>query len=146
VGIFTRNHLVLGPKTLVPSKDLRIFDPELKHVLLVDDNPGRVIQPQLLRAQPKFDADALNRAKQQGEARVSTHYESALKNAYLEIRETTLAAGRLKIPFGQAFIPYSYSGQRVYRSLQKTLNNDAQALETTRLNPELQEAAFFMGK
>jgi hypothetical protein len=141
-AVFTRNHLVLGPKALLPSKDLRILDPELKHVVLVDDNPGRVMQTQLLLAEPKFDADAYARAGRDGNAEVRKHYETLLGSALEELQESSLAATRMKIPFSQAFLPYSYSGERIYLTHLRTGATRPKALEFTRLHPELQEAAF----
>jgi hypothetical protein len=146
-GIFTRNHLVVGTKILTPSKDLRIFDAELKHVVMVDDNPARIPQLQLLRAQPKFDADTYLKSTLEGNIEIARHYETVLENASREIRESAASAMLLNIPFSQAFLPYSYSGSRIYQSLRQTLKqipgSEDRALEITRKNPALQEAAFF---
>lgn len=141
-AVFTRNHLVLGKKTLLPSKDLRILDPEVKHVVLVDDNPGRVMQPQALKAQPKFDADAYLRARTTGDTVTTGHYEVALGVTLREINESSESAQRSGRPFTQELLPYSYSGERLYRNLVVVLKSRQAALEATRARPFLQEAAF----
>src|SRR5690606_14985623 len=60
-GVLTNSHLILqkksaGSPVVEPSKDLRIIDPDLEKVILVDDNPGRVFQFRNFRLFPKFDA------------------------------------------------------------------------------------------
>ncbi len=141
-AVFTRNHLVMGKKTLLPSKDLRIIDPELKHVVLVDDNPARVMQPQALKAQPKFDADGYLKAKTTGDATTVAHYEAALGVTLKEIEESSESAQRSGRPFTQEFLPFSYSGERLYRNMLRVMKSRPAALEATRARPHLQEAAF----
>ncbi|MGB0455225.1 MAG: NIF family HAD-type phosphatase [Bacteriovoracaceae bacterium] len=57
LGVFTRNYLRFDHNLKKPSKDLRIFDPELKSVALIDDNESRVLQKELCYNIPKFNAD-----------------------------------------------------------------------------------------
>lgn len=141
-GVFTRNHLVVGKKVTIPSKDLRLFDPELKHVVLIDDNPARIFQPHQLLAFPKFDADQYLKSTKEKGSVVRRHYEAALATALAQIEETARAAEKLKIPFSQSLLPYSYAGTRVLANLERATGSHARALEATRLHPELQEAAF----
>ena len=141
-GVFGRSHMVIGRRVALPSKDMRIFDPELKHVVLVDDNPLKIFQPQILRAQPKFDADRYRTALNSKDKQAVSYYETLLDNAADEIEESSRAADKLGIPFSQAFLPYSYSGERVFRTLAKTLHSSKKALEITRLKPYLQDATF----
>ncbi len=56
-GLLARSSLRLDIAA-VPSKDLRIFSRDLKRIVLVDDNPGRVLQKALNFTIPKFNADA----------------------------------------------------------------------------------------
>lgn len=56
-GVFTRNYLRYGFDFSKPSKDLRIIDESLKHVILIDDNESRVVQKNLNYRIPKFNAD-----------------------------------------------------------------------------------------
>ncbi len=58
IGLFARNHLRFDATLQQASKDLRIFDPSLQHVFLVDDNEGRVMQKSLCYKIPKFNADS----------------------------------------------------------------------------------------
>ncbi len=141
-GIFGRSHMVLGRRIVVPGKDLRIIDPELKHVVLIDDNPAKVVQHQITRAQPKFDADRYLRAQQNGDREAITYYETLLSNAAEEIERVALDAEKRKVHFSQAFLPYSYSGERVFRTLSRTLGNTERARELTQLRPEMQDATF----
>lgn len=141
-GIFGRSHTVLGRRIVVPSKDLRIIDPELKHVVLIDDNPSKVVQHQITRAQPKFDADRYLRARQRGDREAVNYYETLLSNAAEELERAARDAERRKVPFSQAFLPYSYSGERVFRTLARTLENSERARELTQLRPEMQDATF----
>lgn len=148
-AVFTRHHLVMGPKVTVPSKDLRIIDPELKHVVMVDDNPGRIFQPLVLLAQPKFDADQYNLASKSNDedsVEIRNHYESALDSAANDILETARAAERMAIPFAQAFLPHSYFGERVTKAMSRSTGSRSKALNMVRRHPFLQEAAFVRGK
>lgn len=56
-GVFTRNYLRYGMDFSKPSKDLRIIDKSLDHVILIDDNESRVVQKNLNYRIPKFNAD-----------------------------------------------------------------------------------------
>jgi hypothetical protein len=56
-GVYARNFLRLDGETNTPSKDLRIFSPSLRNILLIDDNPTRVMQKELSFTIPKFNAD-----------------------------------------------------------------------------------------
>ena len=59
-GVFTRNHLTRSSENVKLSKDLRIIDEILAHVVLIDDNPTRILPKQCanLKAFPKYHADA----------------------------------------------------------------------------------------
>ncbi|MGE0171166.1 MAG: NIF family HAD-type phosphatase [Oligoflexales bacterium] len=65
LGLFTRNYLKFDGGLSKASKDLRIFDPNLKQVFMVDDNETRVVQKELNYQVPKFNADVYleNRSK-----------------------------------------------------------------------------------
>ena len=152
-GVFTRNHLIVGKKVWQPAKDLEMLDPSpdvadlkkekaLKHVILIDDNPGRVFQPKNLRAHPKFDADQyLAATKATTKKTVVAHFDNAFVLAQDEIEESVAAAKSLGIPFVQAYLPYSYWGTRVLANLESALQSRTAALRAVRSYPELQEAA-----
>ena len=57
IGFYGRNHLTFKAGLTKASKDLRIFDETLKHVVLIDDNESRVLQKELCYQIPKFNAD-----------------------------------------------------------------------------------------
>ncbi|MCB9682597.1 MAG: hypothetical protein H6733_14120 [Alphaproteobacteria bacterium] len=65
LGVLTNSHLVLQDKAeppkpapvVEPSKDLRIVDPSLQRVIIVDDNPTRLFQLANTRLVRKFHAD-----------------------------------------------------------------------------------------
>jgi hypothetical protein len=141
-GVFLRNHLILETKALVPSKDLRLIDPELKHVVIVDDTPTRVMQHQNLWAHPKFDADVYKKALEGKNRDLTRHYEASFRLAGDDIEESARAAQGLKVTFAQAMLPYSYFGSRVFRSLERVTGSREKALKLTRLHPELQKAEF----
>lgn len=61
-GLFARNSLRFDATVSTPSKDLRMIVPSLQNVVLVDDNPGRVIQKELNFSMPKFNADLFTEA------------------------------------------------------------------------------------
>lgn len=58
IGFFTRNHLRYDPSLPKASKDLRMFDPELKHAFIIDDNESRIMQKNLCYRIPKFNPDS----------------------------------------------------------------------------------------
>src|SRR5207244_3025432 len=105
--------LVIGPKVLIPSKDLRIFDPDLKHVVLIDDNPGRVFQPKNLRSEPVFNGDIYLNPPQSADQKsdLVRYYDHLLNNVADDIEDSAKAARKMHIPFAQAFLPYSYWGE-----------------------------------
>ena len=47
-GVFTQNHFYLGKGSPAPSRDLRMLDPTLSHIVLVSRDLTRVLQPELL--------------------------------------------------------------------------------------------------
>lgn len=141
-GVFTRNHLVVGTGNLIPSKDMRIFDPELKHVVIIDDNPARIVQSLQTLAQPKFDADRYWKAKNDGDVLVSKYYEDILPLSLANLNETTFAANRLGLSFGESFKAHSYFGERVTKAFLQSTGSRVQALEATRLHPFLHSASF----
>lgn len=70
VKLYGRNSLRLDSATNTPSKDLRIISPGLKNVILVDDNPGRVMQKDHNFTIPKFNADLYIEGIEKGDVHV----------------------------------------------------------------------------
>lgn len=56
-GVLTRNYLRFDGDLTKPSKDLRIISPDLKNIVIIDDNPTRIMQKELNFTMPKFNAD-----------------------------------------------------------------------------------------
>lgn len=56
LGIFTRNHLRFEEKSAKAIKDLRLFNPDLRNILSIDDFESRVLQPHLNYRIPAFNA------------------------------------------------------------------------------------------
>lgn len=103
IGFFTRNHLKFDGNLKKASKDLRIFDPSLNHVFIIDDNESRVIQPDLGYEIPAFSADAyiesLNKREREW---VKTLHENILAYVSKILTEcvNTSKKNRLKSPTG----------------------------------------------
>ncbi len=57
IGFYTRNYLLYDGSVKVASKDLRMFDPSLEHVFMIDDNEKRIVQPDLSYQIPKFNPE-----------------------------------------------------------------------------------------
>jgi len=58
LGFYTRNYFRFDQNLSQPAKDLRIFDPSLKHILSIDHNERWVLQPHLNFKIPGFGADS----------------------------------------------------------------------------------------
>ncbi|MBT3784469.1 hypothetical protein HOF92_05785 [bacterium] len=56
LGAFARNHFRFDRVQKRALKDLRIFDPELRNILSIDDDESRVLQPHLNYRIPSFNA------------------------------------------------------------------------------------------
>lgn len=146
-GIFTRNYLVRNKKVLKPSKDLRIIDPSLKHVVIIDDNPTRLFQPANVRVFPKFNADAYLKAKKQsGDLNTIRYFENLLGMVYREIREAAQYAQAKNTSFQKAYYPYSQAGAEVRDAVLVRTWEDKPALRFLRENHHLFEPKFFYKK
>jgi hypothetical protein len=150
-AVFSRSHLTMAGNPLdggvarIPSKNLRIVDPSLQHVVIVDDIPSRILPEQqfLLKAQPKFDAKNYlesERERRGGDSHLYRYYNSILTQTVDEILESSDRASGARtgmtpskvpiepMPFAQAFRPYSYAGRRVYDALNYSLNAEPDPL------------------
>lgn len=135
-GIMTNNYLVLqGKKVLptqkrastpvtTPSKDLRILDESLDKVILIDDNPTRVMQRNRLRLPKKYEADLYYSARDEKRnpemKKVVTAYGKQLLVVLKEIEESQAYAEKEKIPFAKAYLPYTQLGQVTVKWLMET--------------------------
>lgn len=111
-GIFTRNYLTRGNGVFKPSKDLRIIDESLDHVLIVDDNPLRLFQPDNVRVFPKFNAEMyLSATVERKKIHVIKFYERALDLVLSEIEDSYKYAKKYNITFKEACYPFTQSAQ-----------------------------------
>ena len=137
-GVFTRNHLVMGRRSTGPMKDLRVIDAELKHVIIVDSDLDHIMQPKLMRALPRFEAERYAKAISSGDEVLKRYYESLWGVIGEEINEAAKSANESKISFAQAYEPYTLLGERVLRVMERTLGSRSKALSLLRIHPELQ--------
>ena len=104
-----------GEPVMEASKDLRLFDPSLERVIIVDDNPLRLFQPRNVRVFPAFDADLwcsgrAAGASDPGAAALSRAWDGALDRIVGEIEESWRYAQEAHVSFAKAFRPYSQEG------------------------------------
>ena len=95
---------------VIPSKDLRIFDPTLQRVIIVDDNPTRIVQAGNTRLFKKFHADVLC-ATDAGGAAMREAQAVAMGLVLAEIEEALGASRAEGIPFAEAYRPYTMTGR-----------------------------------
>lgn len=146
-GIFTRNHLVRDNKSVKLSKDLRIIDESLEHVVLIDDNPTRIFpeQQKNLREFPKYNADIYLKSKNSGQdSVVRTFFEKLLPQVTEEIKESVQYSQTHKISFASAFYPYSMEASTEMLTLLGQGYSWSQARELLRTRPEIFEPQFYV--
>lgn len=129
-----------GQPVFEPSKDLRHFDPSLRKVILVDDNPLRFFQFRNTRTFQKFHADKLCG----DDAELRAAYEKMLPAMIAEVEESVAwmdgGEGR---DFAAAYLPYSDLGQVALRFLMQTREWDAaQARDFIRRHPSVVSPKF----
>jgi hypothetical protein len=92
IGFYTRNYLKFDGNLKKASKDLRIFDPTLTHVFIIDDNESRVIQPDLGYAIPAFSADSYIESLSNSEKKwVKTLHEGLFPYLYETIEKCVVS-------------------------------------------------------
>lgn len=148
-GVFSNSHLIVQGKSepprpdpvLEPSKDLRIVDPSLERVLIVDDNPDRLFQLRNTRVPKKFHAkhwcdDGLDPASR-------AMYAGQLPDVAAEITEAAAYATEHGVPFAQAYLPDTVLGRVLVDALVEAgpLDRDA-ARAHVREHPHLVDDAF----
>lgn len=124
-GILSKSHLVMQEKSegdpiVTPSKDLRIFDETLERVILVDDNPRRVVQHNRQRLVKKFQADQYLEARNTGQltSPLVTSFERTLPVVVREIEESVkYMQTHAGVGFARAYLPYTLLGQAAMEAL-----------------------------
>ncbi|GIW22722.1 MAG: hypothetical protein KatS3mg068_1729 [Candidatus Sericytochromatia bacterium] len=145
-AIFTRNYLIREVEPTKLSKDLRMIDETLEHVIIIDDNPTRILEKQKrnLRKFPKYNADEYLLSKDKNNQKVKKYFENLLDVIVDEIQESAEYARKNNVSFVEAYFPYSDDGSDELIMLQKqgmTLN---QAVDFIRNNRKIFEPEFYV--
>lgn len=149
-GVMTNSYLILqgknewvprsktGDPVVIPSKDLRFLDETLEKVIIIDDNPSRIIQNYNLRLPKKYLARQYYADKL---ARMA--YDRQLPEVAAEIVESVEYAKKNSIPFIQAYLPYSQLGQVAVHWLVETGTfTRTAAIEYIRRYPDIVDKKF----
>jgi hypothetical protein len=146
-GWLSNSHLIQQAKdedkkpVLEPSKDLRMLDPTLERVILVDDNPTRTFQPSNLRLTRKFDADQWCSPTVHKDVKALLGGELAAVTR--ELRDSVAWMEGHGGTFRQAFLPYTQTGRLAVDGLMQALGWDrAKAVAFVRDHPETVDRTF----
>lgn len=145
-GIFTRNYLVRESEPTKLSKDLRMIDESLKHIIIVDDNPTRLLEPQKpnVREIPQYSPDEyLNAKNKTKDKKVINFFEKMLPVIVDEVRDTENYSLKNNVTFVDAFYPYSTDGSIEWIMLVKQGYSPVEATDYIRKNRNLMKAKFF---
>lgn len=151
-GILTNSHLVLQEKSegvsdprkgnpvREPSKDLRIFDEQLRRVVIVDDNPTRLFQMRNARIVKKFEADTYCTTRDPALRRA---FEQALPTVVHELEDSVRYLDAHGGDFAEAFLPYTSLGQVTVRFLVESGGFDtAGAIDYVRQHPQVVDPRY----
>lgn len=149
-GFLTKSHLVQqdkadGDPVVFPSKDLRMFDESLERVIIVDDNPRRVVQHHRQRLIKKFQADPYLAVKNGPEGRsvLTASFEATLPMVVRELEESVaFQRAHPGTSFATAYLPYTMLGQTAVEALVTTGLTTEQARDYIRKNPGYVDEAF----
>src|SRR5690606_8942830 len=150
IGVLTNSHLTLqskhegpgrddprrGNPVTTPSKDLRILDPALDKVIIVDDNPTRLFQHRNVRVFKKLrneiacDPDGL------------AHFEAATLALLDEITNAARHSANGPSSFVDAYQPWSMTGMVAMSLLRASGLDETAARELVRTNPDWVDPDF----
>lgn len=145
-GILTRNYLVRESEPTKLAKDMRIIDESLKHVILIDDNPTRILENQkkYLREFPKFNPDEYLTAKNSThDTKLVNYFEKLLPVVVNEIKEAEKYSLKNKVTFGEAFYPYSTDPSIELIMLEEQGYTRKEAIDFIRKNKNIFDVKFF---
>lgn len=144
-GLFTRNHLIREQEPSKLSKDLRIIDESLKHVIIIDDNPTRIIEKQKknLKEIPKYNPDEYLKAKATGNKDVSNYFEKVLPVIVSEIKEAAEYSRNNKVSFAEAYYPYTMEASAEVLMLISQGHSYKDALNKVRKDSKMFEPKFY---
>lgn len=145
-AFLTNSHLVQqhkreGDPVQEPSKDLRIVDETLRRAIIVDDNPGRIVQHANLRLFKKFDAQELCASP---DPAVRKAYGEALPQVIREIEDSVRwLDAHPGADFVTAYRPYTSLGQIAATFVQGTMGlSQKKAIAWLRANPGFIDEEF----
>lgn len=149
-GVMTNNYLILqgkdewmppgktGTPVVVPSKDLRFLDKTLTKVIIIDDNPKRIIQNVCLRVPKKYEADPYYH-----DCMTVAAYAKQLPEIASEIAESAVYAKAHCTPFAKAYLPYTQLGNVALEWLMDVQSfNRRQAIDYIRSHPDIVDKTF----
>lgn len=144
-GVFTRNHLIREQEPPKLSKDLRVIDETLKHVIIIDDNPSRILDKQKknLKEIPKYNPDEYLKAKYSGNKEISNYFEKMLPTIVSEIRESAEYATKNKQSFVESYYPYSMDASAEMLMLMSQGYSNKDAINKIRKDVKLFEPKFY---
>jgi hypothetical protein len=152
-GVLTNSHLVRqsthegagradrrkGEPVLEASKDLRIVDPTLQKVVMVDDNPRRLFQLRHALPFPKFDGDRYCHGTPEERAVM----KAVLPDTIRKLEESMAWAKANNASVAQALLPYSWVGEAAVQLHMQALGwTVEQAREHIRRHPEAADASW----
>jgi hypothetical protein len=145
-GLFTRNYLIREQEPPKLAKDLRMFDETLKKVIIIDDNPSRILdrQKKNLREMPKYNPDEyLNAKNVTKDKKITDYFENILPVVVSEIKEAAEYSRKNKIPFTDAYYPYTADAQAELLMFEKQGFSLEEATAQVRKNQKIFEPKFF---
>jgi len=144
-GVFARNHLYRENSPTKITKDMRLIDETLKHIILVDDNPTRIFEKQQenLKEFPKFNADVYYKAKEAKDKKIVDYFDKLMPTMVNEIKESAEYAKKNNITFVEAYYPYSMKGEAEVLMLIGQGYSLKDANEFVRKNHKIFETPFF---
>jgi len=149
-GFLSKGHMIMqekadGEPISTPSKDLRLFDEALERVILIDDNPRRVVQHHRQRLLKKFQADPYlaDKLGPNNNTELTRSFERTLPSIVHELEESlAYMAAHSGTSFARAYLPYTMLGQVAVEALQQAGLNNAAAREYIRQHPDYVDDAF----
>lgn len=145
-GFLTNSHLVQqhkreGDPVQEPSKDLRVLDESLRRAIIVDDNPGRIVQHANLRLFKKFHAAELCRSPDKAIRRA---YHEALPQVVHEIEDSVRwLDAHPGADFVTAYRPFTSLGRVATDFVRHTMGlSEKKAIDWLRRHPEFIDTDF----
>lgn len=149
-AIFTNHYLVelvdyFEHRSIIkPAKDLRIIDPTLEKIIIIDDNPNRIWQTRNLRYIRKWNPIAGDESSNYAQLAHKKFHEERLLRAVDEIIDSHAWAAEHHTKLVEAFLPYSHIGKPVTIEIATSLfgGNWNKAIEYVRTHPAVVDREY----